>query len=118
LLAGLNSGNLDAEDVRQWSRYFDWLLLLSDEDDAEIDALLQKEKPVPYVTSWERRGEKKGRLEEIQSNLETVLEARFGPDAHSLYTEIRKGIDKPRLQELLKEAATIPSLDDFRALLG
>ena len=40
-------------------RSFDWLLVLSEADEAEVVAevrLLEKEKTVPYVTSWERMG--------------------------------------------------------------
>ena len=114
LLAGLNSRNLEGEDRRQWSRYFDWLLVLSDEDDAEIDALLQKEKPVPYVTSWERRGYERGKREAI----EAVLEVRFGPDAHVLHEEIQKRTQVTELQKLIDASKTVASLDEFRALLG
>ena len=122
LLAELNSRNLDAEDVRQWSRYFDWLLVLSPEDDAEIDALLQKEKPVPYVTNWERRGfeagEKSGYDRGLRAAIEAVLEVRFGPEAHALHEEIRKRTDDAEIQKLIDASKTVASLDAFRALLG
>ena len=128
LLAGLYSRNLEGEDVRQWSRYFDWLLVLSEEDEADVVArvrLLDKEKPVPYVTSWERMGyaagEKsgydRGQLEAMQQTIETVLEVRFGPDAHGIHADILKRSDTAELQKLIDASKTVVSLDDFRALL-
>jgi hypothetical protein len=125
LLTTLYSRNLDGEDVRQWSRYFDWLLVLSEEDEAEVAALLEKEKPVPYVTSWERMGEKKGYqrglLEAtgaLKKAIATVLEVRFGPVANELHAEILNRSDTAELQELIDASKTVASLDAFRALLG
>ena len=126
----LNSRTLDAEDVRQWSRYFDWVLVLAPEDEAEVVAQLQKEKPVAYVTSWEKKGftdgEKSGydrgaqeaTTRGCQNTIEAVLEVRFGPDAHAIHEELEKRTDSAELQKLIDASKTVASLDAFRALLG
>ena len=103
------------------------LLVLSEEDETEVVAqlrLLDKEKPVPYVTSWERMGEKSGYdrgLREatgaLKQAIEAVLEGRFGPDARMLHEEIQKRTDTSEIQNLLDASNKVASLDDFRALL-
>jgi hypothetical protein len=62
LLRGLYSRNLEGEDVRQWSRYIDWLLPLPAADDVEVDREireLEKEKTMPFVSSFERLAEER-----------------------------------------------------------
>ena len=107
--------------MRQWSRYFDWLLVLSPEDETEMVARLQKEKPVPYVTSWEKmgfvRGTEEATTREGLNTIETVLDVRFGSAAQTLREDIRKKVDTDELQKLIDASKTVASLDAFRALL-
>ena len=108
--------------MRQWSRYFDWLIVLSPEDEAEVVTLLQKEKPVPYVTSWEKMGydagEKSGYDRGLREVVEAVLEVRFGPDSYALREEIRKRTNEKELQQLIAASKSVESLDAFRSLLS
>ena len=46
-------------------RFIDWIMVLPDELEQQLDQEVEQykeDKPMPYVTHWERRGEKRGRL--------------------------------------------------------
>jgi hypothetical protein len=134
LLVRLKARKLDAEDVRQWNRYLDWLLELPRELDlrvlAEYQALTKEtdvEKRVhgmtwPEFISFPERlgiekGEKQGEIKGLVAGIEAVLEVRFGTDGVGLMPEVRKVEDPDRLKELLTAAKSKPALDDVRALL-
>lgn len=54
-------------------RFLDWLITLPEELERKLDdemAKLEEEKPMPYVTHWERRGRKEGRQEGRQEGLQ------------------------------------------------
>src|SRR5262249_39678873 len=112
LLRGLYSRNLDAEDVRQWSRYIDWFLVLSPEDEREVLREIhqfEQEKAMPYVTSWERIGFDRGvescreqeRVAGLHRTIEALLDVRFRAEGLALMPEVRQKADIPLLERVV-----------------
>ena len=61
--------------------FLDWLVSLPDEYEEELDEEINQQTgghSVPYVTSWERRGIKKGKLADKQEVLARLLSKKFG----------------------------------------
>jgi hypothetical protein len=132
LLRGLYSRNLEAEDVRQWSRYLDWLLPLPEAEEDDVDRQIlqaEKEKQMPFVTSFERfgfkrgrqegldEGRKEGRLAGLHRTIEVALEIRFGAEGLALMPAVREKSDLALLEQLV-QAVKSASLDDVRKLLA
>lgn len=96
----------------------------------------EEERKMRYVTSWERRGMEKGiqqgvqqglvqglkqgkhegALEACREDLIDILRARFERLPPPLVTAIDDLEERYLLKELLKKAATVPSLEAFQHL--
>jgi hypothetical protein len=77
LLRGLYSRNLEGEDVRQWSRYIDWLLPLPRSDEEDVVRQIQqleKEESMPFVSIFERLAEE--RAEKLANEAEKLANER------------------------------------------
>ena len=62
-------------------RFIDWIMILPDELEQKLDQEVEQykeDKRMPYVTSWERRGEKRGRLTQAQMMVTTLLSHKIG----------------------------------------
>ncbi len=62
-------------------RFIDWIMILPEELEQKLDQETEQykeEKPMPYITSWERRGEKRGRLAQAQMMVTTQLSYKLG----------------------------------------
>ena len=113
-------------------RFFDWLLELPPRLELEFDRKLEtiaKEKVMPYVTSWERRGVARGRREGRKEGLRTgarkglregLLEAlelglklRFGEKALRAMPRLRRVADVTRLRGLKAALCEAESLSGF-----
>ncbi len=117
----------NAEQVRQLFRVVDWLMELPSDLKIEFREQVinyEKEKHMPFISTFEEIGFEKGmergltqgltqnRIEDI----ETVLEARF-PDASSqLMSEIRQISDHEQLKKILGAAATVAGPEELRKL--
>src|SRR5207249_4371392 len=63
LILRLHERKLDAEELRQWYRYLDWLLALPKEHESRVwDEVerAEKEKQMPFITYAERHGMERG----------------------------------------------------------
>jgi hypothetical protein len=61
------------EDIMQLLRFIDWLIALPDDLEDEFDRRVEplvKEESMPYVTSWERRAERKGEQKGREQGIE------------------------------------------------
>ena len=65
---------------------------------------------MPYVTSIERLGIRKGQCEGIES----LLRVRFGDEGLKLMPEIREIHEEETLRAILKALETAATLDDVR----
>ena len=105
-------------------RFVDWILKLPEEQEDRLTDELEQEfggKRMPYVTSWERRGikkgEQKGRIAEKQEVLARQLDRKF-----SLTEQEREFIfataDSQKLDRALDEIIVADTKEDVLGLLG
>jgi hypothetical protein len=115
LVRNLYERGFSAKDVRELFRLIDWLMelppVLNDLFLQEVDKF-QEEKHMPFVTSIERRGHRKGMCEGI----EALLKFRFGEEGLKLMPEIREVHEEEKLRAILKALETVNSPDELRQL--
>lgn len=83
-------------------RFLDWLITLPEELEQKLGdelAELSEDKPMPYVTSWERRGRKEGRQEGQLDLVLKLLKHKVGTLSAELRAQIGT-LPEHRLQEL------------------
>ncbi|NET55035.1 MAG: hypothetical protein F6K47_02170 [Symploca sp. SIO2E6] len=124
LIKSLYERGFSRENIVELFRLIDWLIALPEWEEEqlwqEIQAL-EEDKNMPYVTSVERIGIKKGRLEgrqeSKQQDIVRILEVRFKYVTEELKLLIEKLEDLELLGNLLAQAVTTPSLDEFTSLV-
>jgi hypothetical protein len=132
------------QDILELFRFIDWVLVLPEELEAEFgEAVVKYEETLkmPYVTSVERLGIKKGLQKGIEKGLQKgiekglekgllqgelkslrealleVLHVRFGDLPPSLVVSINAMADPAALKRLLKLGVTSPSPEAFEKTL-
>ena len=78
---------------------------------------IEKEKKMPFVTTGERIGMEKGRVQGVRKALAVTLESKFGAHGKKLLPRIRRIEDPDALVALLRALHAAASLDDFRQAL-
>jgi hypothetical protein len=113
------------EDILELFRFIDWLLLLPEELRQRFDDQLHEYEAAmnrPYITSIEQRGIQQGiqqgQMLQARNSLFTIIEARFSVLPANLKKQIEELEDFPILQDLLKQAATLESLDAFQQVFS
>src|SRR5207244_11943259 len=112
LVKGLYDRGWPAEQVRELFRLIDWMMdLPADEQQGFRQEIFQweQERRMPYMTSIERMG----RLEEIQENIATNLQIRFGAPGKRLANKVRKIDDLEQLRALFEaivKAGNVPEV--------
>jgi len=108
------------QDILELFRFIDWLLVLPEEletDFARSVIEYEEAMKMPYVTSVEKIGIKKGLQKgELNASREAVLEIlrlRFGELPPSLISEVEAISNTTTLKKLLKLGITTPSLEPF-----
>jgi hypothetical protein len=113
VIKGLYERGLKAEDVRELFRIIDWLMNLPEALEEsfwqEVEQY-QEEKHMPYITSVERIGMKKGLLKGI----EVSLTVKFGAAGLELLPEIRQLEDHAKLEAVLEAIETAASPEELR----
>jgi hypothetical protein len=118
----------EKKDILELFRFIDWLMALPEELEISfMEALRQYEEDVkmPYVTSVERIGIKKGIQQGIQKGLVQksreavieILEARFDSAPGVIVDMVNHMDDLSLLKMLLKQAATVGALEEFKKVL-
>lgn len=114
IVKGLYERGFSKEDVRQLFRFIDWMMelppLLKLAFGQEIDQF-QKEKAMPYVSSFEQLTREAIRLE----GLEVALELKFGPEGLKLMPELRE-LDHEQLRVVLQAVKTAKTPEELREL--
>lgn len=123
LLKGLRRRGLQRDDRVELTRLLDWLLAMPKELEVALKAQLDQEEGkdfMPYVTSWERIAEEKGLekgreegREKVERTVLAVLEARFGAVPDEAVALVRAGSASPTFDEVAREAALAPTLEQF-----
>ncbi|MDI6794535.1 MAG: hypothetical protein QME81_16990 [bacterium] len=121
------------EEVEALFKFIDWVLQLSDEDEELIGEeikQLEEVKKMPYVTSVERIGIKKGLQQGLQQGLqrglledsrEMILEAldeRFGEAPFFVSDAVNRIEDRDVLKLIHRRAIRCASLEEFEQALN
>jgi hypothetical protein len=121
LIRQLYERGYQREDILELFRFIDWLLSLPEELRQRFDEQLHEYEAAmsrPYITSIEQRGIQQGQMLQARNSLLTIIEARFSVLPDDLKQQIEELEDFPILQDLLKQAATLDSLDAFQQVFS
>jgi hypothetical protein len=103
------------KDVRELFRVIDWLMELPPPLQEvfwqDMDKI-QEEKRMPFITTPERVGHRRG----LREGIESLLRVRFREDGLKLMPEIREIHEEETLRAVLKTLETANSLDEVRRL--
>jgi len=124
------------EDILELFRFIDWIMTLPEALEKRFSDEMyeyEEEMKMPYVTSVERMGIKKGQLMGIELGRQEgrqegmlltsreavtdVIEARFEAAPKSMINRIRKIDDTAVLKVLLKKAIHARSLKEFKEIM-
>jgi hypothetical protein len=115
LVRGLYERGFSANDVRELFRLIDWLmelpLALENVFWQDMDQM-QKERSMPFVTTPERVGIRKG----LRRGIEVLLKLRFGDEGLKLMPEIQEIHEEEKLDAILKAVGTAVDLEAVRRL--
>ncbi len=121
LIKSLYERGYGREDIVQLFRLIDWFIALpkTEEDRLwqEIQTL-EEERKMPYITSVERIGIKKGLQQGRQEDIVRILEVRFENIPQKLREIIGKIEALEVLETLLVQAVTTQSLDTFESVVN
>jgi hypothetical protein len=135
LIKGLYERNLKAEDIRQLFRLIDWMLSLPEgleEGFLEDVYRFEQERQMPYITSFERLGIKRGHQKGLEEGLEKGLEkglrdgliegiamdmkAKFGSVNKPLLADIR-ALNISQIRKVARAMKKAKNLNEIRRLL-
>jgi len=109
------------QDILELFRFIDWVMILQDELETRFSNTIleyEEEMKMPYVTSVERKGIERRRMEMSREALLNIFEARPGysppPSVAELISRIH---DLSGLKTLLRKAATATSPDELKRAL-
>ena len=109
------------EDVLGLYRFIDMVLSLPEDLEEEYHEEIFKEEEVrdmPYITTAERIGMRKGILEEAREMVLEALEERFGDVPGDLEEVVRRQKDRDVLRKWHRLAIRAGSLEEFRREVG
>jgi hypothetical protein len=115
LVRNLYERGFSPQDVRELFRIIDWLMVLPPplvEVFLQDLDMIQEERRMPYVTSIERLGIRKG----LCKGIESLLKVRFGDEGLRLMPEIREIYEEEKVEAILKALETATSPDEVRRL--
>ena len=82
----------------------------------------EEERTMPLLSNMELRGLERGKeigaLQNARDYIKTVLKVRFGEVSFGIDSSLEQVSDLSVLDELLKLAVTVDSLEDFRQSIG
>lgn len=114
----------EAQTVRNLYEFLDGIMVLPDDLEIQYNEKiteLEKEKKMPYITTAERIGIKKGKhegeIKTLQSAVLDILDIRFGKVPSPIVSEIEKITDTKRLRTLHRQAVVVADVDAFQKLL-
>jgi hypothetical protein len=113
LMHNLYERGLSRRDVRGLFRLMDWLMVLPPPLEnvfwQEVEKI-QEEKRMPYITSVERLGLRRG----MRRGIEAVLHVRFGEEGLKLMPQIHEIHEEEKLEAILVSLQAGVSLEDVR----
>jgi len=118
LIKSLYERGLEGEKIRQLLRALDWMMDLPPELAKELThdlAEFEKERKMPYVTSFERFAKAEGKAEDLLRVLSKLHKAIVPPD---LEAAVRHTSDIAKLDGWLDIALETATLEEFRSQAG
>ncbi len=116
---------LDPARMQLLAGFFDSYLVLTREEEAQVQAQLARELPLEEVaqmteilTSWHKRGMEEGRMEETRVAILEYVESRFGVHPEGLEMALETASDLEQLKRLRREIFKAASLEDCLALIA
>ncbi|MCC2672678.1 MAG: transposase, partial [Armatimonadetes bacterium] len=124
LVRELYQSGMSRPEVLELLRLIDWLLALPEDLEAHFQQQLHtwdEEKRMPYITSWERLGHRRGRQEGRQEALHDAILRNLSIDHGDVPSELAERIvqvtDPEQLLDLVRSSVRAESLDAFRRAL-
>lgn len=115
LVRGLYERGFSTKDLRELFRVIDWLmevpLPLEETFWHEVESI-QQERHMPFITTPERVGVRRG----LRKAIEVVLRIRFAPDGLKLMSEINEIHEEEKLLAIHEALQTATSADEVRRL--
>ena len=102
--------------VEHLLRFIDWILTLPEELDKVVwreVAELEGVRTMPYVTSWERLGERRG----LRESIVLALLEKFGEPARTLVPRLEAIVNADQLRAIFLACLKAESLDELSKLL-
>lgn len=116
---------LDPARMQLLAGFFDSYLVLTREEEDQVQAQLARELPLEEVaqmteilTSWHKRGMEEGRMEETRVAILEYVESRFGVHPEGLEMALETASDLEQLKRLRREIFKAASLEDCLALIA
>jgi hypothetical protein len=117
LIKGLYERGLSPEDVRKLFRFIDWVMELPQAlEDFLFDELrkFEEAKQMPFVTTPERVGHRRGLREGLLRGLEAMLKIKFGQEGLQIMPELRELTEVEKLEQLVDAIPTVTTLEELR----
>jgi len=120
LFKALHEARYSEQQILDLFRFVDWVLALPDGLEQQFNDFVtqyEEETKMPYVTSIERSGLKKGALQKARDYVLEILTVRFKQVPQALTEQIQAIKDEALLSKLHKEAIFIDSIESFKQFL-
>ena len=117
LVRGLYERGYSKKEILELFRLIEWMMVLPAELEDELRTELrqiQGGNRMPYITGFERDG----MVKNARENILEVLEARFESVPDELSNRIEAIEDRAVLKQLIRQAATITSVEAFQQTLS
>ncbi|GAA6622351.1 cytosolic protein [Scytonema sp. NUACC26] len=107
------------EDIINLFKLIDWIMSLPEELEQEFwqeFRNFEESKSMPYITSVERLGIKKGKQEGLLEGISLGLKLKFGEAGQTLLPEIEAIQDVSLLKTILKALESVSTLEELRQI--
>ncbi|MCC5637636.1 cytosolic protein [Nostoc sp. CHAB 5844] len=119
LVRRLYEQGFEREDVLNLLAFIDWMLTLPLDLEREFQhevEQLEAEQRMQYVTSFERFGIQKGKLEALLKGISLGLKLKFGSEGQNLLPEIESIQDVSVLEDILSGIETSSNVSQLRQI--
>lgn len=117
LIRRLFAKGYSRQDILNLFHFIDWLMRLPAEMEDQLWNELQQQeeaKKMPYISSVERIGMRKGRQATLQESIERIIRLKFALPATDLMPDLFELTDQTRLQDLMDAAIIATTVHDLR----
>jgi hypothetical protein len=120
IIRDLYQRGMSRQEVLDLLRVIDWLMRLDPPEELRFEQAklaLEQELKMPYITSWERNGERRGQLQAFRQSVLDLLQERFGAVSETTVDTLDTIEDSDLMRRLVIAASTSSKPADFEKLL-